>query len=168
MDKRTDVKYALKIIDAKKMKGKEEMLENEIQIQRNSIHPNLVQVRVFEAYLSAIIFPRKNHQSGMGEGLSFIKTCYLFIIIHHMSTRGDSAVSSLPGESTHGFRDSIRHYCERFDIDPLYPVCTSQTWIQTVSPHYVTSLELATICVLNASTPTRCYTISTVKCSRVM
>ena len=43
-DKETKIKYALKIIDGRKVRGKEEMLENEISIQRESSHPNIVQL----------------------------------------------------------------------------------------------------------------------------
>ena len=38
----TNEKYALKIIDRSKLKGKEKMLENEIQIMKRCNHPNIV------------------------------------------------------------------------------------------------------------------------------
>ena len=43
-DVHTNTKYALKIINASKLTGKEDMLNNEILIQRTSRHPNLVQL----------------------------------------------------------------------------------------------------------------------------
>lgn len=42
LDKHSGRMYAMKIIDASKIKGKEEMIRNEIYIQRESIHPNIV------------------------------------------------------------------------------------------------------------------------------
>ena len=77
--------------------------------------------------------------------------------IIHEATR-DSAVSSLPEDSTDGFRDSIGH-CERFEIVSLHPVGTAQTWIRTLTSHYVTSF-LSAYCV-HATTLShtigRCY-----------
>ena len=43
-DKKSGQKFALKIIDAAKLVGKEHMLENEIRIQRECFHPNIVQL----------------------------------------------------------------------------------------------------------------------------
>jgi len=43
-DKKTGKKYALKIIDGSKLEGKEEMLQNEIRMQRDCFHPNIVQL----------------------------------------------------------------------------------------------------------------------------
>ena len=44
VDRDSGIMYALKVIDASKINGKEEMLRNEIAIQRKSQHPNLVQL----------------------------------------------------------------------------------------------------------------------------
>lgn len=44
IDKKSGQKFALKIIDAAKLVGKEHMLENEIRIQRECFHPNIVQL----------------------------------------------------------------------------------------------------------------------------
>ena len=44
VDKKSGQKFALKIIDAAKLVGKEHMLENEIKIQRECFHPNIVQL----------------------------------------------------------------------------------------------------------------------------
>lgn len=43
-EKATGTMYALKIIDVSKISGKEDMLKNEILVQRESFHPNLVQL----------------------------------------------------------------------------------------------------------------------------
>ncbi|XP_066921483.1 serine/threonine-protein kinase DCLK1-like isoform X2 [Clytia hemisphaerica] len=43
-DKENDMKFALKIIDASKMEGKLPMLQNEIKIQRDCRHPNIVRL----------------------------------------------------------------------------------------------------------------------------
>ena len=43
-DKKTNVKFAIKIIDASKIKDRQEMLDNEITIQRESSHPNIVRL----------------------------------------------------------------------------------------------------------------------------
>ena len=43
-DLRTHTAYAMKIIDAPKIRGKEELLYNEIKIQRECHHPNLVKL----------------------------------------------------------------------------------------------------------------------------
>ncbi|XP_065666666.1 serine/threonine-protein kinase DCLK2 [Hydra vulgaris] len=42
IDKKTNIKYAIKIIDVLKLKDRHEMLDNEITIQRTSSHPNIV------------------------------------------------------------------------------------------------------------------------------
>ena len=73
---------------------------------------------------------------------------------HYSRGYRDSAVSSLPRDSTDGFHDSIGH-CESFEFDPLHPVGTAQTWIRTLTSHYVTSL-LSAICV---HATTLCHTI---------
>ena len=44
MGKHDNTMYAIKIIDVSKIKGKEEMLKNEIFIQRESSHPNIAQL----------------------------------------------------------------------------------------------------------------------------
>ena len=43
-DKENNMKFALKIIDASKMEGKLPMLQNEIKIQRDCHHPNIVRL----------------------------------------------------------------------------------------------------------------------------
>ncbi|XP_039267675.2 uncharacterized protein LOC120342771 isoform X1 [Styela clava] len=40
----TEAEYAMKIIDKSKLKGKEDMIENEIAIMKNCIHPNIVRL----------------------------------------------------------------------------------------------------------------------------
>jgi len=44
VDKRNDMSFAMKIIDAAKMEGKLPMLQNEIKIQRDCSHPNIVRL----------------------------------------------------------------------------------------------------------------------------
>ncbi len=42
--KNTDLEFAIKIIDKSKMKGKENMIENEIYIMKSCNHPNIVKL----------------------------------------------------------------------------------------------------------------------------
>ncbi|XP_060603230.1 serine/threonine-protein kinase DCLK1-like isoform X3 [Ruditapes philippinarum] len=49
--KATGVEYAMKVIDKPKLKGKEHMVENEIEIMKDCTHPNIV--KLYEEYETA-------------------------------------------------------------------------------------------------------------------